>query len=767
MKLAGELTEEIARARMALPHGHVLMGVAMAEVPAPARRPLRFSSFELDLQSGELRKAGVLVGLQEQSLKVLVELLARPGDLVTREQLHQRLWPDGTFVDVDHGLNAVINRLRETLGDSADSPRFIQTVPRRGYRFIASVEGGAETVAGEPVARASVADDLPVSQSHPLRKRIGRSTAIAVAGLILMVAMVAAIGLLRRTPMIDGPPTRIVPLTRLAGKESWPAFAPDGEQVAFAWSGEKFDNTDIYVTLVGSTSVRRVTTDPADDFAPSWSRDGRRIAFLRKTGHSARIHVTSALGGPDSQLSEFPVGVTEIMELIGAQITWSPDGRYILAGRDPRFATGVSAGLYRIPVEGGEPHPITRPKRPTFDMAPAFSADGHRLAYLSCDSIGMFLPLLVPELCAVHVIDVDDRSTPTTEARTLAQPQNPAGVAWSRDGKSIVFAGGASGPVRLWRLWVDRTRPPERVEIAGEWAENPATAASRDRLVFSHIEWDSHLYRFNAGLPAEQVAASSSFETDPHFSPDGRRLAFASGRSGYVAIWVAAADGSDARQLTHDTRQWPGSPAWSPDGRSIAFDGGDVGGQVHIWTIDAEGGTPRQITTGPGSQTVPRWSRDGQWIYFSRHQDGARDIWRVRATGGQPEQVTRTGSSFLGYELEDGTSLLYQPVNGDSALLLLALTGATAPRQLVNCARLAAFAPTGRRVVYVACDPSSRPPVRVIDLDTGRDRLLGRLEHFPPGSMHVNLAASPDGGTILFRGDVRRGGDLMLIENFR
>ena len=160
----------------------------MAEVPAPARRPLRFGSFELDLQSGELRKAGVLVGLQEQSLKVLVELLARPGELVTREQLRQRLWPSGTFVDYEHGLNAVINRLRETLGDSADSPRFIQTVPRRGYRFIASVEGGAATVAGGPVEPTSVTRDLPASQSSPPRKRIGRSIAIAVAGLILMVA---------------------------------------------------------------------------------------------------------------------------------------------------------------------------------------------------------------------------------------------------------------------------------------------------------------------------------------------------------------------------------------------------------------------------------------------------------------------------------------------------------------------------------------------------------------------------------------------------
>ena len=122
-------------------HELVLTGVAMAEIPAPARRPLRFSVFELDPHSGELRKGGVLVGLQEQSLKVLVELLERPGDLVTREQLRQRLWPNGTFVDFEHGLNAVINRLREALGDSAESPRFIQTVPRRGYRFIAPVDG--------------------------------------------------------------------------------------------------------------------------------------------------------------------------------------------------------------------------------------------------------------------------------------------------------------------------------------------------------------------------------------------------------------------------------------------------------------------------------------------------------------------------------------------------------------------------------------------------------------------------------------------------
>ena len=114
---------------------------------APSSTPpelVRFGVFELDLRSGELRKAGVRIGLQEQPLQVLALLLERPGDLVTREQLRQRLWPGGTFVDFEHGLNAVINRLRDTLGDSADSPRFVETVPRRGYRFIAPVDKGLQ-----------------------------------------------------------------------------------------------------------------------------------------------------------------------------------------------------------------------------------------------------------------------------------------------------------------------------------------------------------------------------------------------------------------------------------------------------------------------------------------------------------------------------------------------------------------------------------------------------------------------------------------------
>ena len=358
----------------------------------------------------------------------------------------------------------------------------------------------------------------------------GKATAIGVAAVILLVA---ATVLLRRTPPENNAPARVVPLTRLAGKEAWPAFAPDGEQVAFAWSGEKFDNTDIYVTLVGSSTVRRLTTDPAEDYAPSWSPDGRRIAFLRRVGNAARIHVISALGGPDQPVSDFPVGATYPASLITVHITWSPDGRYVVAGRDPLAAADDSAGLYLIPIEGGPARAITRPKPPTFHFSPVFSPDGRRMAYASCDTRGLDSTWLMPGHCSVASVDVDPSFAPVGAARTLtSQFVAPAGMAWSRDGKSILFVGEGSSSANLWRLWIDGTREPETVELAGGHAEHPAAATSRDRLVFSQYDWDLHLYRFAPGKPLERVAASSSSEGDPHFSPDGRRIAFASHRSG-------------------------------------------------------------------------------------------------------------------------------------------------------------------------------------------------------------------------------------------
>src|ERR1700756_4733355 len=131
-----------------------MTGARMLDNESASRHVLRFGTFELDVRAGELRKQGAKIKLQEQPLRILEMLFAHPGQLVTREELRSRLWPSETFVDFDHGLNKAINKLREALGDSAENPRFIETLPKRGYRFITPVTAGVGT-ARAPIAKAS------------------------------------------------------------------------------------------------------------------------------------------------------------------------------------------------------------------------------------------------------------------------------------------------------------------------------------------------------------------------------------------------------------------------------------------------------------------------------------------------------------------------------------------------------------------------------------------------------------------------------------
>jgi len=216
-------------------------------------------------------------------------------------------------------------------------------------------------------------------------------------------------------------------------------------------------------------------------------------------------------------------------------------------------------------------------------------------------------------------------------------------------------------------------------------------------------------------------------------------------------------------RLTFDV---PGdrAPVWSPDGHRIAFDSFTDDLHFHIWVIDADGGTPRQLTTQAGNQSMPTWSHDGKWIYFSGDQGSGRDIWRVPASGGIPQRLTHGARGPFACESTDGTTLLFQLKDGDSPLMAMPLTGG-ATRQLVACVQNGAFGVGPQVVYYVPCDPSPNPSVHVLDLETGRDRRLGTLDGITERPM--GLSVSPDGRTIVYPRATAGNADLMLIENFR
>jgi eukaryotic-like serine/threonine-protein kinase len=634
--------------------------------------------------------------------------------------------------------------------------RCLRREPDRRFQHIGDVKVELQEVKDDSDSQGAL---HPSSRRRPLSRRVA-----ALGGVLVALIGAFTVWALWRSSRANLPSPRLLPLTTLAGQEFSPTFSPDGDQVAFTWTGENDDNADIYVTVVGSTQTRRLTTDPAVDFAPSWSPDNRHIAFLRDIGRKSQIRLVSTVGGPDWKLSDFPIMIWA-GPFGDSQIAWTPDNRYIAAGRDWRDG---AAGIYLVPVQGGEPRAVTRPASPSFDFSPAFAPDARRLAYVSCALRDPGTDN--PTACHVHVVDLDPAFAVTGRPRSLTpSPRSHIGsVAWSPDGQSVIFSatdsdGAGSG---LFRVNVGGNQPPERIAMAGQ-AFGPATVASRDRLAFSSGTGAIHLYRFAPGQAPQRMLASSRNEWDPQFSRDGHRVAFMSSRGSTDALWIADTDGANLHQLTNGPGQSQGSPHWSPDGHTIAFDSKAADGHWHIWIIDAEGGGPRQFTRGEGNQNVPTWSRDGRWIYYSADVGGQQNIWRIPATGGAAERVTQNGSGMLACELADGTGLVYQAKPSASALLVKPSSGGT-PRPLVDCAQSAAFDVTQAGVFYVACDRGAAgPTLHVTDPVTGHDQPLGTLDKFLSDFGPITLAVSPDGKTVLYMGVDVYGQDLMLIENFR
>jgi Tol biopolymer transport system component/DNA-binding winged helix-turn-helix (wHTH) protein len=712
---------------------------------------VRFGAFELDLRVGELRKAGARVSLQGQPLKVLECLVERPGELVTREELRQRLWQDDTFVDFEHGVNAAVKRLRETLGDSAETPRFIETLPRRGYRFIAPVERDQVPVVEADLATTGrgAADQRLQANEPPARRKHWFDRVIGATVLGILVTAVFGGWVLSRSPKRPELPMKEIPMTSLKGFEIGPSFSGDGTRVAFAWDGEAQDNYDIYVQLVGSAEPQRFTKEPAFEVSPAWSPDDMQIAYLRRDPQRGELNVwvMSALGGPGRKVSDLSVSFG---------ISWSPDGRYINAAR-----LSPQNGIFRIPVQDGEPVVSLRPTAGERVERPSFSPDGRFLAYASCQE---------PSRCFVQIVEVDAAFAAHGPRRRLTRHAafRIDGITWSRDGQFLVYAAYLGTGTLLWRVAVDGQRPEQRIEIAGLNATNPKIIASGD-LVFSRVTEDIDVYRVEPGLPAVPVAKSSAFDGNPHFSPDGLRFAFCSARSGdALEIWTAASDGSEAHQLTHSPGSWKCSPAWSPDGRQIAFDSLTEDGDWHIWTIDAGGGVPRPITNEPGSQNVPTWSRDGHWIYFSWDQGTGRDIWRTHVKNGSKEQITHGGSGWVGRESGGAESIFYQRQIGDAVLAAQPLTGGE-PRTIIRCVTESVYAVAAQGIYYVPCQDDVRagpdPQLLVRNPDTLQDHRYGTLEKFK--NRGGGLAVSPDGQTILYTRLGSGGADLILIQNFR
>jgi serine/threonine protein kinase len=489
-----------------------------------------------------------------------------------------------------------------------------------------------------------------VSWSKP-RRRL--TWALGVAGVLIIVTL--GVWLVRRKNEVPQAPLVAVPLTSYPGNESSPSFSPDGTQVAFAWDGEKQDNWDIYVKQIGVEPPYRLTNDPAMDYSPAWSPDGRLIAFLRDLSPGKiAIMLIPQRGGSERILAE--VNGSQQRLAYGPQLSWTPDSKWLVG---PTSTTRQHVGgLHLYSTETGEQRPLTNPPIEEIgDTTPAVSPDGRTLVFsrVSPDFYNVTLWLL----------HLGEGYKPLgKEEKVQTGKMTNTGAAWLPDGSEFVFSSGTGTNFGLWRIAVSNGAVSKRINLDASNAFAPAISRLGNRLAFATVKEDLNIWRIDLkgpgqkpGLPFRFVS-STQLEMYPAYSPDGRRIAFMSQRSGTDEIWICDRDGSKAAQLTSFGGSAIYGPSWSSDSQSIVFTAVQKGMKDDIYSISANGGAPQRLTTHPAEDKWPYWSHDGKWIYFSSTRSGREEIWKMPSSGGEAVQITRN-SGDAPQESPDGKFLYY------------------------------------------------------------------------------------------------------------
>jgi eukaryotic-like serine/threonine-protein kinase len=594
---------------------------------------------------------------------------------------------------------------------------------------------------------------LPRTPALPVQSRLRQFVWLIPIGAIAVVVWIY----LHQSRQSEPPaPVTVVPFTTFPGLEGAPTFSPDGSQIAFAWSQEGHEDTsDLYVKVIGSEKTLRLTTQTEGGVIPSWSPDGRQIAFARAAPKRSGIFVVPALGGTERKLAD--VEYSFWLEML---FSWSPDGTLLAYSDTTR--TEENQGI-RSSVHGVERRNVVLLNTATLDkralpnpsddcvwsLVPAFAPDGRSLAVACTVAI---------DLNDLYIVPVSGGT-----ARRVTRVEGEfSGMVWTADGKSLVF--GSNGD--LWRVAV---AGGARQKVVAS-RDAGALAISRDgrRLAFDQGVENVNLWQVRLaattrpeGLPLK-VISSSRRQRNAVFSPDGRRVAFDSNRSGANEIWVSDADGSNASALTSFGGPLTGSPDWSPDGRYIAFDS-KSGGRSGLYVVSAEGGPVRQVQTGLAASAVPKWSADGRYLHFAGYVAGRDQVFRVPAQGGKAVAITHAGGhdprvSRDGariYHVKDG-AIWWTPTAGGQETRIGGM-----PQIEPWFSTAWALAASG---VYFI---NPKKPASIDFLDFASERVIRVVELPGKPAQWAGLALSHDGRRLLYSQVDASAGDVMLIDNFQ
>jgi Tol biopolymer transport system component/DNA-binding winged helix-turn-helix (wHTH) protein len=704
--------------------------------PGERETTYRFGTFTINVHDRMLLNAGETVPLTPKAADTLLLLLSGPGHVFAKQEILAFLWPDSFVEEGSVARNVAL--LRKALGDDAEHPQFIETIPKRGYRWIAEVQTQCPSV---EINHAS----------HPAKPRLRKSVLILTC-LLPALAAVAIVGLLWRT----APVPVIRPFTSYWGGEYEPAFSSDGRKIAFVWNGEAETFLDVYVRSVDSEDLTRITSDQANKGSPTWSRDGRFLAFVRYSEDQGRcgIYVVPAAGGAETRI----LSTSPVSGIYDRYLDWSPvaDELAVVDKGSPEEPFAI----YIVSLKNGARRRLTTPQAGTRgDTGPAFSRDGRYVAFRRTVSAA------VNDLYVVPVLGGAPR-------RLTSDNQYKPAHAWSADGKYLFFSSKLAGRQGLWRIPASGGAPSQ--VLGGVYADFLAIAPVGDRLAYSQWSADINIWRFDLrnsrDQPQTPLIASTRNDASPQYSPQADKIAFRSDRTGTTEIWICDSEGRHPRAVTNWHGPLTGSPRWSPDGRRIAFDSRPFG-KSQIFTVSQTGGTPEPITVGNSDNVIPSWSHDGHSIYFASNRSGSWQVWKVgdeRHTDSDAAiQITRDGG-FTAIESPDGRFVYYAKGRDSDGLWRVPSGGGREELVMPDLKRgLSGYwALRGDEILFVASEHGGPADLISLDLVSGRRSSVRRLPKEPLWT-DSGFGLSPDGRWGLYAQADTSGSDIFLVEHFR
>jgi serine/threonine protein kinase len=610
----------------------------------------------------------------------------------------------------------------------------------------------------DPSRRFQSATDLQAALEDLLDESAIKQTSVAHRPWIAL-ALVPALAALSAYLWLKQPPApaaelKVVPLTSYPGTESFPSLSPDGNQVAFFWSGEKPADAGVYVLAIGSNAPP-LKIAGNDATQPVWSPDGRWIAFVRTRGDGKLdVSIVSPLGGPERKVTEIGPLPTY---LLSRYIGWGEDSNTLIVSdvQPPSPA----AGLFVVSLESGEKRRVTQADPSDIgDSAPVIAAGGHTLLFCRASSYNLAVWLSLP---------ISQGLIPEGPAKPITPRKDfSGGAAFTLDGAEIILGSSRGSPGGLWRA-PSRGGDAVRIPFVGEFGQYPSISGHAGggaaRLVYAKVYSDLNIHRLDLSspaLPPVQFAASTLAEMNPQYSPDGARVVFGSDRSGDLEIWVSDRDGGNPIQLTRLQASLTGSPRWSPDGQTIVFDS-NLEGRTDVYLVSASGGQPRRLTHGPAICRVPSFSRDGRWIYFNSNRGNGDQIWKIPSKGGNGIQVTRN-TGYVAFESTDGQWLFYTQFPRDASPIWKMPVSGGEPVKVLDGVFVRAFQPIDSGIYWIGFEKDSLF-LHFYDFAGKKSTTIA-----PVGSrLYVGLAISPDRRYALFARTDTSIADLMLVDNFR